>query len=191
MTRVALACLVAAAVLGAGCQREQRRFSEPAPASSAPEPGRRTDLQAGQPRSTPSVPASTMEVATRPTARGPYDGNAWATSEGKRLFSQMNCVGCHSHGGGGMGPALMDGTWIYGSAPEEIFTTIVEGRPNGMPAFGGKLPAQQVWQLVAYVRSMSGLLRKDIRPSRDDHMRGAPPEQQHAPERPPTVGPAR
>ena len=191
MTRALLACLLVTTTLGAGCEREQRRFSEPAPASSAPEPGRRTDLQAGQPRATLAVPASTREVATKPTARGPYDDNAWAAAEGKRLFSQMNCVGCHAHGGGGIGPALMDAKWIYGSEPAEIFTTIVEGRSNGMPAYGGKLGAQQVWQLVTYVRSMSGLLRKDVRPSRDDHMRGAPPEQQHEPERPRLEGPAR
>src|SRR5437868_2631375 len=44
-----------------------------------------------------------------------YDANAWGLSEGKRLYENYNCVGCHAHGGGGMGPALMDAKWIYGS----------------------------------------------------------------------------
>ena len=174
---------LALAVLG--CEREQRRFSEPAPASSAPEPRRQTELQPGTPRVTPPSGVTSAEAATRPSAAGAYDGNAWAVAEGKRLFTQMNCDGCHARGGGGMGPALMDATWLYGSGAHDVFTTIVEGRPNGMPSYGGKLPAQQVWQLVAYVRSMSGLLQKDVRPGRDDHMRTAPPEQQHAPERVP------
>jgi Cytochrome c, mono- and diheme variants len=106
-----------------------------------------------------------------------YEDNAYATSEGKRLFSQFNCVGCHAHGGGSMGPPLMDDEWLYGSEPENIFATIVEGRPNGMPAFGGKIATNQVWQLVAYVRSMSGLLAKDVAPGRDDALYGVPQEQ--------------
>jgi cytochrome c oxidase cbb3-type subunit 3 len=100
----------------------------------------------------------------------PYDENAYAVSEGKRLDAWFNCVGCHAHGGGDIGPPLMDAKWIYGSEPENIFATIVEGRPNGMPAFRRKIPDQQVWQLVAYVRSMSGQLRKDVSPGRDDDM---------------------
>ena len=65
-----------------------------------------------------------------------------------------------------MGPPLMDDEWIYGSEPQNIYATIVEGRPNGMPSFRGKIPDQQVWELVAYVRSMSGLLRQDVAPPR-------------------------
>jgi cytochrome c oxidase cbb3-type subunit 3 len=64
----------------------------------------------------------------------------------------------------------MDDEWIYGSAPENIFQTIVQGRPNGMPSFGGKIPVDQIWQLVSYVRSMSGLLSKDVAPGRNDAM---------------------
>jgi cytochrome c oxidase cbb3-type subunit 3 len=70
----------------------------------------------------------------------------------------------------------MDDKWIYGSAPANIFATIVEGRPNGMPAFGGKLASTQVWQLVAYVRSLSGLVRQDAASGRSDHMQVKKPE---------------
>ena len=54
-----------------------------------------------------------------------------------------------------MGPALMDDEWIYGGRLEQIHQTLVEGRPNGMPAWGGKIPDEQLWQLAAYVRSLS------------------------------------
>src|SRR5205809_5945187 len=57
-----------------------------------------------------------------------FRSNAYALGEGQRLYKQMNCVGCHFHGGGGIGPALMDDEWIYGSDPAQIFTTIVEGK---------------------------------------------------------------
>jgi cytochrome c oxidase cbb3-type subunit 3 len=81
--------------------------------------------------------------------------NPDAVQTGMRLFAQYNCNGCHSNGGGGMGPDLMDDEWIYGGRLEQIHQTIVQGRPNGMPSWGGKIPDEQIWQITAYVRSMS------------------------------------
>jgi mono/diheme cytochrome c family protein len=46
---------------------------------------------------------------------------------------------------------LTDSLWIYGGQPENIFASIVEGRPNGMLSFRGKIPEDQVWKIVAYV----------------------------------------
>jgi cytochrome c oxidase cbb3-type subunit 3 len=115
---------------------------------------------------------------------GAYVGNAYNLNEGKRLYSWFNCVGCHAHGGGGMGPPLMDARWIYGSEPRNIYSTILEGRPNGMPSFQGKIPDQQVWQLAAYVRSLSGLAPKDAAPGRDDQMSVRRPENATTPEQP-------
>jgi cytochrome c oxidase cbb3-type subunit 3 len=74
---------------------------------------------------------------------------------GKQLFSAMNCIGCHFNGGGGIGPPLMDSIWIYGGNIENIASSIREGRPNGMPSFRGFIPDEQIWQLAAYVRSLS------------------------------------
>ena len=101
--------------------------------------------------------------------------NAWSMSEGKRLYESYNCVGCHAHGGGGMGPALMDEKWIYGSEPYQVYGSIRYGRPYGMPSFDGKIPDDQIWQIAAYVRSMSGLANQWIANARDDHMKGPPP----------------
>jgi cytochrome c oxidase cbb3-type subunit 3 len=93
-------------------------------------------------------------VSTDPRA-AKYLNNAAAVITGMKLYKAYNCNGCHSNGGGGMGPSLMDGTWIYGSRLEQIHQTLVEGRPNGMPAWAGKIPDEQMWQIAAYVRSMS------------------------------------
>jgi cytochrome c oxidase cbb3-type subunit 3 len=106
----------------------------------------------------------------------PYAGNAWGVAEGKRLFTQYNCVGCHANGGGGMGPPLMDERWIYGSDDVTVFETIAKGRPNGMPAFGTRVTESQIWMLAAYVQAMSGRLPMDVLPSRADHMRYSTPE---------------
>jgi cytochrome c oxidase cbb3-type subunit III len=105
-----------------------------------------------------------------------YDNNSPAIAEGQQLFSWMNCVGCHSHGGGGMGPALMDDEWRYGGRIDQIAATIAEGRPNGMPAWRGRLTDDQIWKLAAYVRSLSGQPSQDAVSSRSDEMSGSTPQ---------------
>jgi cytochrome c oxidase cbb3-type subunit 3 len=82
----------------------------------------------------------------------------------------------------------MDDEWIYGSQPANIFETIVEGRPNGMPSFRNKIADQQVWELVAYVQSMSGQEPIDVLPSRSDHMRYSTPENARRAEVPKQTG---
>ena len=47
----------------------------------------------------------------------------------------------------------------------------------GMPSFGGKIPSYQVWQLVAYVRSLGGLQPKSATSARSDDLHGNPQEQ--------------
>lgn len=88
-------------------------------------------------------------------AKNPYDGNPVAIQDGRRLFTWFNCAGCHGgHGGGGMGPSLRDAKWIYGGRDAQIFNSIAEGRSKGMPAWGTKIPQNQIWQLVAYLKSL-------------------------------------
>jgi cytochrome c oxidase cbb3-type subunit III len=154
-----------------GCERERRAFRDSPPGTPALTIVTQSELHAG-----PLTPPISVE--------SPYDGNAYAASEGKRLYNQYNCTGCHFQGGGGIGPPLMDKEWIYGSQPENIYASIVEGRPNGMPSFRNRIVPQQVWQLVAYVRSMSGLLRKDVAPGRSDDMQVNAQEQQTTKQRP-------
>ena len=173
-TRVALALAVVLAL--AGCAR---RSTQPPPAAP---PGVQGVIDTAF---EPGVSHSL--VSTDPRAAQYYD-NANAVIEGKRLFSQYNCSGCHSNGGGGMGPSLMDNEWIYGGRLTQIHQTLVEGRPNGMPAFRGKIPDDQVWQLVAFVRSLSGLVRTDVASGRDDHMRVKLSEQERNDESPTAAG---
>ena len=158
-----LLVVVLACVALAGCKREQRKFTTPAPKAEA---------AASEPRLSPNQPALAQAGGVRPPAGddSPYETNAYGVAQGKHLYRWYNCNGCHANGGGGMGPPLMDAQWRYGSEPAQIFQSIVQGRPNGMPSFGGHIPDDQVWQIVAYVRSMSGQLRKDVAPSRSDTM---------------------
>lgn len=156
---------LAMGVLLTACERERRNFHGLPPSAALSKPKvREIELVPGR-----AIPAD--------SGPGPYEENAYAVSQGKTLYNQYNCSGCHFQGGGGIGPPLMDADWIYGSRPENIFETIYEGRPNGMPSFGGKIVTDQIWQIVAYVRSLSGLLRKDVAPGRSDAMQVRPQEQ--------------
>lgn len=155
--------MAACLLLALGCEREDRRLNSQQPAAPS-QLITQGPLQPG-----PTLIADTIE--------GPYDDNAPGTTEGQVLFGQMNCSGCHSNGGGGMGPPLMDDKWIYGSDPSSVFASIVEGRPNGMPSWRGRIPNYEVWRLVAYVRSMSGQASKDASSGRDDHLFGRESEQ--------------
>jgi cytochrome c oxidase cbb3-type subunit 3 len=91
----------------------------------------------------------------RHAAANPYAHDSVALQEGRRLFVNYNCAGCHGgHAGGGMGPSLRDQDWIYGDSDANVFDSIAEGRAHGMPAWGAKLPEDQIWKLAAYVKSL-------------------------------------
>ena len=154
------AALVLATLLLAGCDRELRRFSKPPSPVQSPTPAaRQGDLRPGQPG----------EGLTEKTSSRSFMGdNAFEISQGKRLFKWYNCAGCHSNGGGGMGPPLRDNEWRYGGSMKEMVATIMDGRPNGMPSFRDKITGEQAWQIASYVRSMSARTREDILAGRAD-----------------------
>jgi cytochrome c oxidase cbb3-type subunit 3 len=84
----------------------------------------------------------------------PYAADRNGMGEGRQLFNRMNCAGCHGdHGGGGMGPSLRDVDWLYGATDAQVFSSIAEGRAHGMPSWGTKLNDDQIWKLVAYIKS--------------------------------------
>jgi cytochrome c oxidase cbb3-type subunit III len=161
----------------AACEREDRQFRNWPPAASATTAIRESPLQPG-----PTIREDTLVPE--------YESNGWAVSQGKQLYNQFNCSGCHFQGGGGIGPPLMDDKWIYGGNPQQIHDTIIEGRPNGMPSYGGHIPDDQTWKIVAYVRSMSGQASKAASSGRNDHMAARPSEQRKKLE-PPSTEPAR
>ena len=91
----------------------------------------------------------------QPEVKNPYADDPGALTQGRQLYNAFNCAGCHGGaGGGGMGPPLADEDWIYGSSDVQIYATIIQGRPNGMPAFGQALQGEAVWKIAAYVKSL-------------------------------------
>jgi cytochrome c oxidase cbb3-type subunit III len=93
----------------------------------------------------------------RPLAlKNPLEGNANARKIGSQLYISYNCIDCHgADGSGAMGPSLADGRWHFGGTPGELFESIYQGRPDGMPAWGGRIANDQIWSLITYIQSLS------------------------------------
>jgi cytochrome c oxidase cbb3-type subunit 3 len=81
-----------------------------------------------------------------------------ARAMGERLFLNY-CAQCHgSDARGSRGfPNLTDHDWLYGGDPEVIRESITNGRMGVMPPLGPTLGDEKVKDVVAYVRSLSGL----------------------------------
>ncbi len=162
--------------------RPPRRQHPPAPAQQTPAPQRAENpAPQPEPQSAPQTSAGAPQTGFElyPPTRGnlmqtpvtnlfpgsaparqplknPVEGNAEAIQRGMGYFNMFNCVGCHAaNGGGGMGPALSNRFFIYGGAPDNIYLTIYEGRPNGMPSWGAMLSDNIIWDLVAYIQNIS------------------------------------
>src|SRR5436309_2121533 len=108
--------MICAALLVAACEREKREF----------DPGAEGALL--------EKSMSAVDLVSQ------YERNAHALATGKRLWTWYNCSGCHASGGGGAsGPALMDARWLHGWDAASIYQSIADGRPNGMPAYRGRV----------------------------------------------------
>jgi len=91
------------------------------------------------------------------TVANPYENDMAAIKEGNDRFVDMNCAACHGYDlKGGMGPDLTDTYWRYGGSPADIYKSIFEGRPQGMPAWGRALPQAEIWKIVSYIESKGG-----------------------------------
>ena len=167
--------LVASFVLGLGAwaanaqQGGNRVIGQPMQPAASP----RSETGAPSIEATPGASAP-FSVSANPILHVPVSGlspgNVWftpkianplaqdpqAATRGMQDFIQFNCVGCHApNAGGGMGPALSEGRFIYGSSPANLFLSIYQGRPNGMPTWGQLLAESTIWELVAYVDSIA------------------------------------
>jgi cytochrome c oxidase cbb3-type subunit 3 len=95
-------------------------------------------------------------VNLRPNIENPMAKDPASVERGMKYFAQFNCIGCHApNAGGGMGPALSEGIFVFGSEPANIFLTISHGAPYGMPSWGALLPDAVIWDLVSYIKSIS------------------------------------
>lgn len=143
-TAVAIAC---GATLAANCGR-----TPPSGGATAPPP---PPMVAVGPVPGPVGYSTPSGASEAPDTPNPYRDNRTAMTEGRQLFVRFNCSGCHGgRAGGGMGPSLRDVDWIHGSRDAQLFSSIAEGRAHGMPSWQPRLTADQIWKLVAYIKSL-------------------------------------
>lgn len=95
-------------------------------------------------------------AAARDADTNPYTGDAAAIAAGKDLWRDTGCYSCH--GGlaeGGLGPNLTDDTWVYKPTDKMLFKTISKGRSGtNMVGWSADLDPDQIWQVIAYIRSL-------------------------------------
>ena len=112
------------------------------PEAPAPAPGAKAGAQAGAPGDA--------------NKKNPFTDNADAVEVGKKLYIQVGCQGCHGGGGGGgMATSLIDDAWKFGSDDETLFKLIKGQIPEQtMPTVYSSLPDEQVWQILAFIRTL-------------------------------------
>jgi len=84
----------------------------------------------------------------------PYHGDAAAIAEGQEIFQSI-CAACHLPDGTGLvGPSLVDPYWKYGRSDHELFESVAEGRPGGMPPWGPQLGSEKIWKVLAFLETL-------------------------------------
>ncbi|MFS2319062.1 cytochrome-c oxidase, cbb3-type subunit III [Maricaulis sp. D1M11] len=85
--------------------------------------------------------------------------DAEAAARGQVTF-ESQCAACHMEDGSGDrfqgAPNLADAEWLYGSDPEQVYSTIYRGPYGVMPAWEGRLSDQTIDALAAYVFLLGG-----------------------------------
>ena len=109
-----------------------------------------------------SVRAQGGNAAAR-TLKNPVAPAPASVTAGAAAYKKY-CAFCHGAAGKGDGrlaprdsmPAdLTDDVWDHGATDGEIFTVIATGIPNtSMVGFKGKMPDQDLWHVVNFLRSI-------------------------------------
>src|SRR5579859_6039737 len=89
--------------------------------------------------------------------RGGGRGNPMAAK-----FTEV-CAACHgtTQAKGPVGPSLFADTWTHGGDDESITRSIKNGYPEkGMPAFKDQLSDQDIFQMIAYIRTQATSLKE-------------------------------
>src|SRR5579885_362740 len=153
---LALGSVLALCVLTGGARPAGAQSDAPAPQTAAAVP---LDLHSAGSSAFLKVPLVNNipgAVRLQPPIGNPVASDPGAKQRGMSYFNGFNCVGCHAaNGGGGMGPALSNGAFKFGSEPDQLFVVISHGGPTGMPSWGAVLPEQAIWDMVAYIESIS------------------------------------
>lgn len=101
------------------------------------------------------VPVLAQQADMPDVQKNPFAQDPAAIAAGKTLYEQT-CQSCHGgEARGDRGPALASGNFRHGGEDSDLFRTIQAGVPGSqMPAFS-LLPADNVWRIITYLRSLN------------------------------------
>ncbi len=104
----------------------------------------------------PNAEAAPAADSPGPRKLNPFTGDADRAAEGRTLYFQVGCQGCHGGGGGGgMATSVIDDAWTFGSDDEVLFRLIKGEIPEQtMPTVYSVLEDDEVWKILAFIRSV-------------------------------------
>jgi len=104
----------------------------------------------------PPGPAQPQDSPNGPNDRriALIENNAYQIGQGGRYFAWYGCSACHAIAGAG--GDLASGSWKFGGSFDRVYRSI-QGHGAGSARYGARIPAEQLWQLAAYVRSLPAL----------------------------------
>ena len=99
-------------------------------------------------------PAAAARAQDRPTTN-PLAGDAAAIRQGQNIY-RGRCAVCHGIDAKGYrGSDLTTGDWVHGGSDAQIAKTILTGVPGTEMPANPNLSEDEVWMLVAYLRTLS------------------------------------
>jgi putative heme-binding domain-containing protein len=101
------------------------------------------------------APTAEERVSRAPAEKNPLDGDAEAIRAGMGQF-RSRCADCHGMDATGVrGPDITQ-VWASGRSDGGLFLTLRNGVANTeMPSVGVRTPDHEVWQILAYLRTLA------------------------------------
>ena len=108
--------------------------------------------------------AAAQQKPAAGATKNPIASSPASIAAGKKLYDAQ-CASCHGATGKGDGKGgallkptpsdLTDTEWKNGHTDGEIFTVIRDGsKQTSMRGYGGRIPTNDIWNIVNYVRTL-------------------------------------
>jgi cytochrome c oxidase cbb3-type subunit 3 len=98
---------------------------------------------------------ASLVAAQGPPQKNPLDGDATAIKAGMGVF-RVRCADCHGVDARGIRGPDITHVWAEGRTDGGLFQTLRNGVPNTeMPSVGARTPDVEVWQVLAYLRTLA------------------------------------
>ena len=98
---------------------------------------------------------ASVVAAQSPPPKNPLEGNPDAIRAGMGIF-RVRCADCHGVDARGVRGPDISHVWAEGRSDGGLFQTLRNGVPNTeMPSVGVRTPDNEVWQILAYVRTLA------------------------------------